>query len=351
MNDSAAAQAPQREPDQVGIAALLREHPGFRRMVAPDRLTLGLFLPLWQYSGDMTDMAGQGEIITRADGSDFAAVWVRDVPLADPRFGDVGQVYDPWTYLAWLAAHTARLSLAAGSAIFSLRHPIDLAKQSTSIDHLSGGRLVLGAASGDRASEFPAYGVDHATRGERYREAVEWFRMLTETSRPEIDSRLGRTGGGVDLQPKPVSRRVPLLVTGSSQQAPQWIAENADGWLVYPGPTHTAEGIAALGQRAAMWRELIPGGQFKPVLTNEWIELTEDPRTRPTPLRGGFVLRTGTPGLIDLLGRMQDGGINHIALGVQHGSRPAAEAVQQLVEEVAPHFPALTGPAPHPPAW
>lgn len=329
----------------------LAAHPGFGRMFAPGRLTVGLFLPLWQYTGDMKAMCGQAEVIKRADETPFAALWVRDVPLLDPGFGDVGQVFDPWTYLAWLAAHTRRLSLAAGSAIFTLRHPVDLAKQAASIDRLSGGRLVLGAASGDRASEFPAYGIDHGSRGERYREAFEWFRTLTERTAPALSSSLGRVGGGVDLLPKPVNGRVPLLVTGSSQQKPEWIAEHADGWLVYPGAPDSVTAVDALARKIAAWRELIPGGRFKPVATNEWIDLTEDPAVPPTPLRGGFVLRTGSQGLIELLHRWQERGVNHAALGVQHGSRPAAEVVAQLAEEVVPHFPALAGPEPEEPAW
>ncbi|MFF3631431.1 LLM class flavin-dependent oxidoreductase [Streptomyces sp. NPDC002164] len=106
----------------------------------------------------------------------------RDAVADGAQFGDVGQVYDPWTALAWLAEHTSRITLAAGSVIFPLRHPIDLAEQAASVDHLSGGRLILGVASGDRPVEFPAYGLDHATRGARYREAVGSFRELL--SRP-----------------------------------------------------------------------------------------------------------------------------------------------------------------------
>ncbi|MER0246126.1 TIGR03571 family LLM class oxidoreductase [Streptomyces sp. HSW2009] len=325
-------------------------HPGFGRMFGEGRLTVGLFLPLRQYAGDMEVLKGALEVVKQADASPFAAVWARDVPLFDPGFGDAGQVFDLWTYLAWLAAHTKHLALAAGSAIFTLRHPIDLAKQATTIDQLSGGRLVLGAASGDRASEFPAYGIDHLTRGERYRDAVEWFRELTEVTRPAISSGLGHLGGGVDLLPKPAFGRVPLVVTGSSQQKTEWIASNADGWLVYPGSVY-GEGPKALGAKAAAWRELIPGGAFKPVATNEWIELVEDRHHKPTPLRGGFVMRTGTDGLLELLGRWQDAGINHAALGVQHGRRPPAEAVAQLIEEVAPHFPALAGPEPKELKW
>ncbi|PZG49784.1 LLM class flavin-dependent oxidoreductase [Spongiactinospora gelatinilytica] len=331
-------------------ATLFDDHPGYRRMFAPGRLTVGLFLPLWQYTGDMEAMAGQAESVKLADRSGFSAIWVRDIPLADPAFGDVGQVYDPWTYLTWLAAHTSQAALAAGSAIFTLRHPLDLAKQAASIDHLSGGRLILGAASGDRPVEFPAYGVDFDTRGDRYREAVEMFRTLLESSSPAINSPLGRMQG-VDLLPKPVSRRIPLLVTGSSRQKPEWIASNADGWLTYPGDTTSAAGAIALGRRAAAWRDLIPGGEWKPVATNEWIELVEDENHPPRPLRGGFVLRTGTKALIEALGRWQDAGINHMALGVQHGARPAAEAVEQLAEQVLPHFPALAGPAPKAPLW
>ncbi|WP_242883794.1 LLM class oxidoreductase [Actinomadura litoris] len=329
---------------------LLDDHPGFQRMFAPGRLTVGLFLPLWPYSGDMAKMSGQGEAVKLADRSGFSAIWVRDVPLTVPSFGDIGQVYDPWTYLAWLAAHTREAALAAGSAIFTLRHPIDLAKQAASIDHLSGGRLILGAASGDRPAEFPAYGVDYETRGERFRQAVDMFRTLLEQRSPVVSSPLGQMRD-VDLLPKPVSRRIPILVTGSSQQKAEWNAEHADGWLTYPGDPYTSMGTSALGRGAKKWRDLVPGGRFKPVATNEWIDLVEDANHPPTPLRAGFIMRTGTKGLIDLLGRWQEVGINHAALGVQHGSRPAAEVVEQLAAEVVPHFPALTGPAPKAPVW
>ncbi|WP_433336942.1 LLM class oxidoreductase [Spirillospora sp. CA-294931] len=325
----------------VDSAASWAGHPGYGRMFAPGKLTVGLFLPLWPYPGDMAAMRGQSAVVEEAERSGFAGAWVRDVPLADPDFGDVGQVYDPWSALTWLAARTSRISLAAGSVIFTLRHPIDLAKQAASLDHLSGGRLVLGIASGDRPVEFPAYGVDFETRGARYRETVDAFRGLLEP----------RPGGGVDLLPKPTHGRVPLLVTGSSQQSPEWIAEHADGWLIYPGATATADGPRALGRKIAKWRELVPGREFRPVVTNEWIDLTEDPAHPPTPLRGGFVLRTGSQGLLELLNRWRDEGVNHGALGVQHGRRPAAEVVAQLGEEVVPHFPALSAAAPLEPAW
>ncbi|WP_033288915.1 LLM class oxidoreductase [Amycolatopsis jejuensis] len=326
-------------------------HPGYRRMFAPGRLTVGLFLPLWQYRGELEEMRGQGAIVQAADRGGLAGLWVRDIPLHDKKFGDVGQVYDPWTYLAWLSAHTERIALAAGSIVTTLRHPIDVAKQAASLDRLSGGRLVLGVAAGDRASEFPAYGIPYDERAARFAESLPLVRRLLTESFPQACSRLTHLTGTTDVLPKPTTGEIPLIVTGSSRQTEDWIAEHSDGWLVYPGTAHTPEGPAELGAKISGWRSRIPGGEFKPVITNEWIDLAPDPGYPPTPLRGGFVLRTGRNGLIDLLGRWQDNGVNHVALGVQHGSRPAEEAVAEIVEWVLPHFPSHEGPVARAPLW
>lgn len=173
------AQADAANPSFEGASAhAFASHPGYRRMFAADALTVGIFLPLRFFQGDMQALAGQLRLVSEIDRLDFAALWVRDVPLFDPRFGDAGQLFDPFTYLAHLAARTRRVALATGSAIFSLRHPIDLAKAAATIDQLSGGRLVMGVASGDRPIEFPAYGLSHEGRGARFAQAVLDVRRL-----------------------------------------------------------------------------------------------------------------------------------------------------------------------------
>ncbi|WP_431825608.1 LLM class oxidoreductase [Burkholderia sp. F1] len=325
-------------------------HPGYRRMFAPDRLTIGIFLPLRVYDGDMRALAGQADLVADLDRRGFAAVWVRDVPLFDPSFGDAGQVFDPFTYLAFLAARTKKVALATGSAIFSLRHPIDLAKASATIDRLSGGRLVLGIASGDRPIEFPAYGLAHEARGARFAQAVGYFRQLMGAGHLAIDSPLGRFDGAECL-PKPAAGMVPLIVTGSSGQSQAWIAAQADGWLTYPGATHDCLGPQRLAEKIRVWRALIPDGGFRPHMTNEWLDLVDDPDFPRTPLRGGFILRTGRKGLIALLQEWREAGVNHAALGIQFSPRPAAEVIQELAEEVLPHFPSHEGPAAFAASW
>lgn len=312
-------------------------HPGYSRMFAPGRLTVGIFLPLRFYQGDMSVLAGQAALVEEIDRQDFAAVWVRDVPLYDPSFGDAGQVFDPFTYLAFLAARTRRVALATGSTIFSLRHPIDLAKSAFTIDQLSGGRLVLGIASGDRPIEFPAYGVERAERAERFAHAVSYFRQLMQAGQLNIDSPLGRFNAA-ELLPKPAHGSIPLIVTSSSGQSPEWIAEHADGWLTYPEATHTPLGPQKLAAKIQAWRARIPDGGFRPHMTNEWLDLVDDPDYPRTPLQGGFTLRTGRKGLITLLEEWQAAGVNHAALGIQFAQRPAAEIIQELAEYVLPHF-------------
>ncbi|MDR2308430.1 MAG: LLM class oxidoreductase [Paucimonas sp.] len=335
---------------QGASADAFAQHPGYRRLFAPDQLTLGIFLPLRFYEGDMQVLAHQAQLVGELDRLGFAATWVRDVPLFDPAFGDAGQVFDPFAYLAYLAAHTRNITLATGSAIFTLRHPIDLAKAATTLDCLSGGRLVLGIASGDRPVEFPAYGLEPDSRGERFAQSVEYFRRLLAERPAPIQSPLGQLSDAL-LLPRPVSRRIPLLVTGASRQSLQWLGEQADGWLTYPEATHNILGPRRLAEKIRAWRALIPGGGFRPHVTNEWIDLDDDPDFPRTPQRGGYVLRTGRNGLIDLLGEWREAGVNHAALGLQMARRPPQAIIQELAEHVLPLFPSLAGPEPHAQSW
>lgn len=64
-----------------------------------------------------------------------------------------------------------------------------------------------------------------------------------------------------------------------------------------------------------------------------------------------YVPRIGRHGLVDLLQKWREAGLNHAALGVQMARRPAREVTQELAEEVLPLFAALPGPKPHVQVW
>jgi luciferase-type oxidoreductase len=175
-------------------------------MFAPGQVTLGVFFPIEAFECDEPTMRHQERLARRAEELGFAALWVRDVPLRDPNFGDLGQVYDPWVYLGWITAQTRTIALATGSIILPIRHPLHTAKEAASVDQLSGGRLVLGVASGDRPVEFPAFGVDPDQRDALFRENLRLIREVLAYEFPTIRSSYGTLFGTADLVPKPVGR-------------------------------------------------------------------------------------------------------------------------------------------------
>ncbi len=308
-------------------------HPGFQTMFAVRRLTLGLFTPIEAYQGSIPTMRNHLIRARRAERLGFAALWIRDIPLYDPSFGDVGQIYDPWVYLGHLARHTRRIALATGSIVLPLRHPLHVAKAAASVDQLSGGRFVLGIASGDRPVEFPAFGLDAEARGERFRASFDLLRRVLEPRFPGIESSVGSLRG-VGLLPKPFAGALPLLVTGSSRQPMEWIAARSDGWITYPRPLSTQTDVITRWKQLA---EKAAPGRFKPFAQSLYIDLSEDPHTAPTPIHLG--LRSGRTGLIELLKMLESRGVNHVILNLKYGSRPASDVLEELGAEVVPLFP------------
>ncbi|MEE1865385.1 LLM class flavin-dependent oxidoreductase [Pseudomonas auratipiscis] len=119
-----------------------------------------------------------------ADKLGFPALWLRDVPFRDPVFGDVGQIYDPMVYASWLAAATKRIAIGTAGIVLPLRDPLAVAKQATSIDQLSAGRFILGLSTGDRPTEYPAFGMEFENRAARFRDAVGVIKAVTQQRFP-----------------------------------------------------------------------------------------------------------------------------------------------------------------------
>lgn len=310
--------------------ARVEDAPGFRRMFSANRLTVGLFFPIEAFPRDQPTMRDQERLAVRAQELEFAALWCRDVPLRDPSFGDVGQVYDPWVYLGWIAAITRHIALATGSIVLPLRHPLHVAKAAASVDQLSRGRLVLGVASGDRPVEFPAFGVDIERRGALFREDFEAVRHVLESEFPVLQTSRGALTGAADLVPKPIGR-LPLLVTGNSGQPLPWIAAHSDGWITYP------RSIERQAETVARWhaqvRDAAPG-RFKPFAQSLYVDLDDDPHLAPTPIHLGF--KSGRHFLLQFLEASRVIGVNHVILNLKYGARPASEVVEEIGLEVLP---------------
>lgn len=319
----------------------LVSHPGYRRVFADQKLTLGFILPLEAYpDSPAPTMQDHAETTRLADQLGFGALWARDIPLYDPYFGDLGQVFDPFSYLGFLAANTKKIALGTGSTVITLRHPIHTAKSAASIDQLSNGRFLFGIASGDRPIEYPAFGLDSdfETRGERFQEAFAEFKLLTQNKFPVGKSaRFGTLDGRTDLLPKPFSGRIPSFVTGSSRQEVNWIATNADGWFYYFIPAQRLAPITTKWRNAVV---LAHGEDaFRPFIQGLFFDLDEDPHAPITPIHSG--MRSGRIALIEYLHQLADIGVNHIAFNMKTSQRPLKEVLLEIGEYVLPHFPSF----------
>lgn len=305
-------------------------HRGHARMFRREGLTVGLFFPIESYAGDMPTMGNQDELARRAEQLGFAALWVRDVPLRDPTFGDVGQIYDPWVFLGHVGAITSTIALATGAIVLPVRHPLHEAKAAASVDRLTGGRLVLGVASGDRPRELAAFGVEAEDRGRRVRQGICILRRAWRETFPPIAWSEGVVAG-LDTIPKPQLGRVPVLVTGRAQQSLGWIAEHADGWVTYPRPLEEQARVVRL------WRAALEeAGRDAPIAQSLYVDLEEDASAPPRPIHLGWKL--GRHALMDLLGDLERMGMGHVVLNLKYGSRPAAEVVEELGAEVLPRL-------------
>lgn len=305
---------------------------GYNATFQNGRLSVGLVMPIAQYGqSPVPGMADHLSRVQQAEKFGFKAVWLRDVPFNVPSFGDAGQLFDPFVYLGYLAAMTTDIALGVASIVLPLRHPAHVAKAAATADVLSEGRLILGVASGDRPEEYPAMNRDFNARGDAFRESFEYIRAMGAPA-AQIANRFGKVDATIDMLPKPVATKLPMLITGSSRQPPDWIAQNGDGWMTYPRP-----GVAQ-DRVLQDWRtELADLGQApKPVLQPLYIDLADKPDEPPSPIHLGF--RSGYRPLVKYLQQLEQIGVNHVALNLRFSASPVEKVLDELAEHVLPAF-------------
>ncbi|MFJ9646799.1 LLM class F420-dependent oxidoreductase [Streptomyces sp. NPDC004244] len=215
------------------------------RVFPEGRLVYGMQLPIqsqstlyaeaWEASAGPADLA---EVARAADRAGFGYVATCD-HVAIPRrlAGPMSTIwYDPVATLAFLAGVTERVRLLSHVAILGLRHPLLGAKQYATVDHLSGGRLILGVGAGHVREEFEVLGVDFAGRGALLDETLDALRAALGPE--EFPAFEGERFSFRDLgqRPRPVQPRIPVWVGGSSPAAVRRAAVRGDGWLPQGDP-------------------------------------------------------------------------------------------------------------------
>ncbi len=165
----------------------------------------------------------------------FDSVWGNDhvstQQYVRTEYADPPRFFDPLTYLAFVAARTTRIRLATGVLVMGFRSPVTVAKAVATVDHLSGGRFVLGLGIGAYREEYEAMWPDRPIdRGEHAAEYFEALRSLFTQRRASFHGDHIRFAD-VESYPKPLQDPLPILSGGNSKGARRRAATLADGWI------------------------------------------------------------------------------------------------------------------------
>jgi len=133
--------------------------------------------------------------------------------------------------LSHIAAVTTRVTLGTEVLVLPQRHPTLVAKQVSTLDTLSGGRVRLGVGVGWQESEYEALGEDFHTRGARMDEAIRLLRAYWGDPRVDFEGKHYRVTA-IAMEPKPPQgRQLPIWVGGNSEAALRRVGQLGDGWL------------------------------------------------------------------------------------------------------------------------
>jgi alkanesulfonate monooxygenase SsuD/methylene tetrahydromethanopterin reductase-like flavin-dependent oxidoreductase (luciferase family) len=165
-------------------------------------------------------------------------------------------IFDPLLQLAQAALVSRRLTLGTSVLLLPLRHPTPIAKQVTTLDHLTEGRLILGVGvGGEFPKEYAACDVPHNERGARLAEGVQVLRKFFSGEPVSHDGRFYGPFNDVPMRPPPrQAGGPPIWFAGRKEMALRRIGRLGDGYLAYlitPAMYRSAlEAIAASAHNA-----------------------------------------------------------------------------------------------------
>jgi len=184
------------------------------------------------------------DAVQRAETAGFDDLWIDDHLLSDEADWPDPKL-EGWTTLAAVAEATTRPALGHMVTANTLRNPGLTAKMATTVDHISGGRVILGIGSGWFEREHEAFGIEFgASTGERLDrlgEALPLLRRLLDGEDVTYNGRFYQFNQAV-CAPRPIQDHLRILVGGSGpKKTIPMIARHADMWNLYG----TADEVAA----------------------------------------------------------------------------------------------------------
>jgi probable F420-dependent oxidoreductase len=311
------------------------------RTVPEGQVVYGMQLPIQSqstlYVADWEKESGPAELARLArvaDESGFFYLGVCDHTAIPRRLADaMGTVwYDTTATLGWLAGLTHRVHLLSHVLILAQRHPLRAAKELSTLDLLSGGRLIVGVGAGHVPEEYELFTGGFNERGRHTDEAVSALARCFTEEFPDLPGpRFPVRDMG--LGPRPLrAPRPPIWIGGSSPAAIRRTAAFGDGWLPQGTPRRDLpRQIARLRELRA---ELRDGAPIDIGTIAEPIHLRSGGSGWDLP---NWVISGGAEEVADSLRELVAMGVNH--LQVRFMARSASEFAEQTARfgvEVGP---------------
>jgi probable F420-dependent oxidoreductase len=288
-------------------------------------MEFGICIP---HYGKPIDIPKILDTVRRAEALGFNSVWVTDHILVPQTLEIIyrDHMLDPLALLNYVAAITTRAKIGTSVLILPYRNPIVVAKMLATTDHLSGGRLIFGAAVGWMESEFAALGAPFDDRGAFSDESLRLIKTLWTQEKVSFE---GRYFAFTDMQasPQPLQQpHPPIWVGGNSPRARRRVAEFGDGWHATAMPFDELK--AGIADARNKWARR--GRTGEPVFSLRIpcsIEGVSQEILHYTPRRPGRDSLTGSfAAIVDRLGTYRDLGIQHLALEMSTQSHEATVA-------------------------
>jgi probable F420-dependent oxidoreductase len=270
--------------------------------------------------------AGSGEILRVAKTADQAGWdWLTiSEHLVIPR--EMTEVMGPRfpeaiSAAAVLAGATERIKILTYVLVLPYRNPVMLAKQVSTLDFLSAGRIILGTAVGHLEREFQVLNLPFGERGAMTDEYLRAIKELWTSPEPSFQGRYVQFENVV-FEPRPVQKpHPPILMGGNTRVAMRRAAALGDGWLPW---LITREELPAC---LSYIREQ-PGfeqrrGRFEVVMPVSSLEVADFSHE----IRGETHLRSGREELIEEIGLLREAGVTAIQV-----PPPRTSSVEQLLE-------------------
>lgn len=177
---------------------------------------------------------GLARLLSRAEHAE--AIGLHSVWLPEAHFRP-GAMASPLVVLAAIAARTRRLRLGTTSLLLTVPHPLRIAREAAALDVLSDGRLFLGLGRGFAPPLFRAFGIDAATKRDRFDEALDAMLAAWRGEPVRLDGAHFGARGDLDVRSTALPRQrphPPLLVAAFGRRALEQAAARGLAWLASP---------------------------------------------------------------------------------------------------------------------